>query len=382
LEGLAWLDPTNMLKSVALPPVVVESVASNEDDFSASAGSVRLGPKQDSFRIAYTIPVLTHPERVHFYYRLAGFSDWTDVGTRREAVFTNVPPGHFHFEVRAFSDDGAVSVTSTPLTLVRLPAWYQTWWFRTLALLSLFLLVWLAFAYRLRNERRLVANRVAARHAERERIARELHDTLLQGFQGLLMRVQVWVGDRDLSAARRSEMDHAIDQTQDLLSQGRDRILALRASNEEPRKLSTELREFCARFATTHPVRIQVIDAMPDVTLPNTLANEVLAIAHEAISNAVIHAKASLIEVELKRTEEAVQLTVRDDGCGIAAGIAGDGGREGHWGLIGMRERAQRMGAEFSISSDLVKGTHVSLTVPDVSRSPQRMRIWQRGASH
>lgn len=382
VKGLAWIDPARKLKNVVMPPPVVESVSSNHDTFSASADAIRLTPQQDSFRIAYTLPALSRPERVQFSYRLAGFSEWTDAGTRREAVFTNVPPGHFHFEVRASGGYGVASVTSAPLTLIRLPAWYQTWWLRTLAVGLLILLVWLAFVFRLRYERRLVAARVAdrveARYAERERIARELHDTLLSGFQGLLMHVQAWVGDKDLSAAGRSKMDRVIDQTRDLLIQGRDRILELRSNSDEPRQVASELREFCTRLAITYPSRIEVIDTVPEIILPHALAGEVLAIAQEAISNAAIHANASLIEVEFKRAKSAFQLIVRDDGCGIAAETARNGGRDGHWGMIGMRERAQRIGAQFSIASDRVGGTQVVLIVPTASSDRRKRLFWRR----
>lgn len=380
VKGLAWIDPAQRLKSPAIPPVVVESVSSNHDTFPVSTDAIRLTPQQDSFRIAYTVPALSQPERIRFAYRLEGFSDWTDAGARREAVFTNVPPGHFLFEVRAFVGYGVASVTSTPLPLIRLPAWYQTWWLRTLAVGLLVLLVWLAFVYRLRYERRLVADRVAvrveARYAERERIARELHDTLLSGFQGLLMHVQVWVSDKDLSAAARSQMERVIDQTRGLLIQGRDRILELRSSSDEPCHAVSELREFCTRFATTCHSRFEVIDAVPEVVLPSAMAGEVLAIAQEAISNAAFHASACLIEVEFKRMKHFLQLTVSDDGRGIAAEVAREGGRDGHWGLIGMRERAQRIGAQLSIGRGQVRGTRVVLIVPTpIAR--RQMPFWR-----
>ncbi len=382
VKVLAWIDPAQKLKSVVMPPPLVESVSSYHDTYSASSDPIRLTPQQDSFRIAYTLPALSRPERVQFSYRLAGFSDWTDAGAQREAVFTNVPPGHFRFEVRASDGYGGASVTSAPLTLIRLPAWYQTWWLRTLAVALLILLVRLAFVYRLRYERRLMADRVAdrleARYAERERIARELHDTLLSGFQGLLMHVQVWVGNKELSAAARSQMDRVIDQTRDLLIQGRDRILELRFNSDEPCLVASELRQFCATFATMYPSRIEVIDTVPEVILPNAIAAEVLAIAKEAISNAVVHGNASLIEVEFKRAKNALQLMVRDDGCGIAAETARDGGREGHWGLTGMRERAQRIGAQFSIASGRARGTQVVLIVPAVPRARRRRLFWRR----
>lgn len=381
VDRLAWIDPAQKLKSVVMPPVVVESVSSNHDTFAVSTGAIRLGPRQDSFRIAYTLPALSQPKRVRFSYRLAGFGDWTDAGARREAVFTNVPPGHFLFEVRAFVGYGVTSVASTPLPLIRLPAWYQTWWLRTLAAGLLVLLVWLAFVYRLRYERRLVADRVAvrveARYAERERIARELHDTLLSGFQGLLMHVQVWVGNKDLSTAGRAEMNRVIDQTRGLLIQGRDRILELRSDSDEPCHAASELREFCTRFTTTCPSRIEVIDTVPEVVLPSAIAGEVLAIAQEAISNAAFHANACLIEVEFKRAKHFLQLTVSDDGCGMAAEIARDGGRDGHWGLTGMRERAQRIGAQLSIGRGRVRGTQVVLMVPS-SIARRQVPFWRR----
>jgi signal transduction histidine kinase len=381
-NGVVWVDPAQLISNRLAPPISIDSIQADGKIHRPRDGLV-LPPNTRNIKLRFAALGLTIPERIQVRVRMSGVDHgWVDVGHSREAGYTNLGPGRYRLQVIAANEDGVWNSVGTSVDFRIAPTFFQTSWFVALCTVIAALLAWLGFIYRLRYERRLVANRLAATHAERERIARELHDTLLQGFQGLLMRVQVWVGDRDLSAARRLEMDRAIDQTQDLLSQGRDRILALRSSANEPRKLASELRDFCAGFATTHPTRIEVLDAEPSVMLPNTMANEVLAIAHEAISNAFLHAKATMIEVELKRVAGAVHLTVRDDGCGIGAEIVHAGGRAGHWGLIGMHERARRMGTALSISSDSTKGTRVLLMVPGTTRRRHRIRIWQRGTRH
>jgi len=381
-NGVVWVDPAQLISNELAPPVSIDSIYADGKIYRPGYG-LALPPHTRNIKLRFAALGLTIPERIHVRVRMSGVDHgWVDVGNTREAGYTNLRPGRYRFQVVAANEDGVWNRVGSTVDFRIAPTFLQTSWFIALCIAAVVLIVWLGFIYRLRYERRLIANRVAARHAERERIARELHDTLLSGFQGLLMRVQIWVGDRDLSAMRRSEMDRAIDQTQELLNKGRDRIVALRASNEESRALASELREFCTRFACDHSSPIEVIDTVPDMVMRDPVAGEVLAIAQEAISNAVAHANASLIEVGFKRVGEAVQLVIRDDGCGMTTGIASNGGREGHWGLIGMRERAQRIGAEFSISSDQVKGTQISLTVPVASPKPRRLRIWRRAARH
>ncbi len=373
--GLAWIDPAQWLKSVALPPLVVESVFSSKDTFSASAGAITLAHRQDSFRISYTIPALTHSERVRFSYRLAGFSDWTYAGTRREAVFTNVPPGHFRFEVRAFSGYGVASVTSAPLTLIRLPAWYQTWWLRTLVLLLLLLLLWLAFALRMRGLHR----RRQIRVDERERIARDLHDTLLQDVQGIQLRLQTWAADKSIEPRRRDEMSAVAINARDMLIDGRDRIIALRAADAKQGDLGTELRAIGEDYASLYaPQFVHMVQGDPRLLVPDVAA-EVLDIVREALRNAFVHSTACRVGLTIEWQRVALVLRVCDDGCGIDETVMREGGRPGHWGLRGMRERAAKIGAKLVLTARPDGGTEMLLAVPaGLVYAGAHSRLWHR----
>ncbi|MEO8779777.1 MAG: ATP-binding protein [Rhodanobacter sp.] len=360
LTGLAWVDPKNIPRHSSLPPIVIETLTSGSTSHSLSTANITLPPSQDSFRIAYTIPALSHPDRVNFSYRLAGFSDWQDAGARREAVFTHVPPGNYRFEVQAFGEQGVASITSEPLMLIRLPAWYQTWWFRTLALLPLILLLWLAYALRMR----VLQRRMQIRVDERERIARDLHDTLLQSVQGLQLRLQTWAADKSLEPKRRQEMSTVALNTREMLIDGRDRIIALRRTDASRQDLATALRAAGEEYASLYgPRYVMTMTGEPRPLLPDA-ESEVLDVIREGLRNAFVHANAN--DVELTITWRAIELrvSVSDDGVGISEKVLHDGGRAGHWGLLGMRERAAKMGGHLELHCPAEGGTELMLVVP------------------
>ncbi len=329
-NGVVWVAPAQLVSNKLAPLVSIDSICADGKRHRASEG-LKLPPNTQNIKVRFAALGPTLPERTQVRIRMSRVDrDWVDVGNVREAGYTRHGPGHYRFQVIDAKEDGVWNRIGATVDFRIEPTFFQTPWFISLYIASAAFLIRVVFSYRLRYERSLVADRVAARHAERDRIARELQDTLLQGFQGLLLRMQTWVSDPDLGDARRSETSRSIGQTRGLLIQGRDRILALRASDNDSRKLAWELQSFCARFATSHATRIEVIDAVPELMLPNVIAGEVVSIAQEALLNAIKHAKSSLMEVRLEHLKDAVRLTVRDDGCGIVTEIVEHGGPKGH----------------------------------------------------
>jgi signal transduction histidine kinase len=372
ITGLAWIDPAHLPASTRLPAVVMETVSSDKTTYRVGNESIRLSPEQSAFRIAYTTPALTHPERVQFSYRLQGFSDWQDVDTRREAVFTNVPAGHYVFQVRAVRAGDAASAVTASLTLTRAPAYYETWWFRALGLLLLAILLWIAYVLRLQALRRQMHIRVD----ERERIARDLHDTLLQGVQGLQLRLQTWAASPKLEPAHRQEMADVAIRARDMLIDGRDRIIALRRVDASP-DLAGDLRAIALDYTTLYRAGFVLTEEGAPRPLVPEVAQEILDIAREGLRNAFVHANASAVELCMQWRRDGLHVLVRDDGDGIDEAVLRDGGRAGHWGLQGMRERAERIGAKLVLRRGDEGGTELSLVVP-ARAAYASARLWRR----
>ncbi|WP_426687940.1 triple tyrosine motif-containing protein [Rhodanobacter ginsengiterrae] len=372
IGGLAWIDPVHMRKDPPLPPVVVETVSSGTATYQPSDRRIDLTAAQSSFRITYSTPALTHPERVRFAYRLAGFDDWQDAGTRREAVFTKVPAGRYQFQVRAMREGDAATALSAPLTLIRAPAYYETWWFRVLALLPLAIVLWLAYVLRMRALRRQMHIRVD----ERERIARDLHDTLLQGVQGLQLRLQTWAASPRLEPAHRQEMADVAVRARDMLIDGRDRIIALRRV-EASADLAGDLRAIALDYTTLYRAGFSLTEEGASRPLIPEAAQEILDITREGLRNAFVHANASSVALCMQWRRDGLHVLVRDDGDGIDETVLRDGGRAGHWGLQGMRERAEKIGARLLLRRGDENGTEVSLVVP-ARAAYASARLWWR----
>ncbi len=366
--SVSWLDPRSVLENRTPPTVSIDAVRVG-DTVYRSDGTLELPPLTRRLDIDYTAASMTQPQRVRFRYRLDGMDDaWQEsAGDNRRASYTNLAPGTYRFRVQAFNEDGVPSQGEASMALVVRPAWYESTAFRAACVALALLLAWLAFLLRARYVHARAWATIDARHAERERIARELHDTLLQGIQGWLLRVQVWAADASLPAARREEMGAAAERARDLLAEGRDRIIALRQDGIASANLADALRETGAEYAAAHGVPFTLTER-GSCSLDAAVVGEVLEIAREAIRNAFVHAGASSVRVDLLHTWWCLRITVSDDGRGIDAALLRAGGRDGHWGMDGMRERALRIGARLRWRSRSGEGTDVRLLVPRWAR--------------
>jgi signal transduction histidine kinase len=328
--------------------------------------NLALPPRTTELQIGYTAPSLSVPEKIRFRYRLEEVDkDWKDAGPRREAFYTRLGPGRYHFRVIACNNDGVWNEEGARLNFVIAPAWYQTIWFYLLCAVGFLALLWGIYQWRVQQLQRQFAIGLEASVSERTRIARELHDTLLQSFHGLLMRFQAVSNELD-DGEPKQELDEAIDQAARAITEGRDAVQELRSSVVESNDLAAAIgnlgRELAA--AASRPPEFTLQAEGPQRSLHPILRDEVYRVAGEALRNAYRHADARRIEVGIRYDKGQFRLRVRDDGKGMDPNLLVGNGRAGHFGLRGMRERAERAGGTLTVWSELESGTEVELSIP------------------
>ncbi|HUH54875.1 MAG TPA: two-component regulator propeller domain-containing protein [Rhodanobacter sp.] len=377
LNGISSIDPGHIRRNTVPPTVSIEGLHVADAGFPPTAGLV-LPKLTRSLRLDYTAASLTRPDRVRFSYQLEGVdNDWQNAGSRRQAFYTNLGPGQYRFRVRAANEDGLWSRHDAVVDFRIAPAFYQTWWFDLLCGFLAMGVLWLLYLMRLRQQ----ASRTLIRIMERERIARDLHDTLLQGVQGLQLRLQTWAASPRLEPAHRQEMTDVALRARDMLIEGRDRIIALRRVDVST-NLASDLRAVALDYTTLYPpVDFVLTEEGAPRPLIAVTAQEVLDISREGLRNAFVHASARLVELSIEWQPGVLQIRVRDDGCGIDEAILREGGRAGHWGLLGMRERAAKIGARLDLQRYGEGGTELRLIVPGrkvYAGMQPRLRDWLR----
>jgi signal transduction histidine kinase len=300
---------------------------------------------------------------------LEGHDDrWRDAGKRRQAFYTDLQPGKYRFRVIACNGDGVWNQTGASVDFSVLPAYYQTAWFKLAVAGFVLLALWSAYQLRVRRLHRQFEIGVEARVSERTRIARDLHDTLLQSFQGSLLYFQ---SASNLLPNRPNEakekLDKAIDEASDAISEARDAVAGLRSPALAISDLGIALRalgESLGGDPTAISPSLDVVMEGEPRNLNPVVRDEVFRIAAEALRNAFRHARASRIEVEIRYDIKQLRVRIRDDGKGIDRGTLGHGERTGHYGLHGMRERANLMGGNLEVWSDVHSGTEIEVTIP------------------
>jgi signal transduction histidine kinase/ligand-binding sensor domain-containing protein len=360
--GLTVVDPRVLGDDLAAvpAPVRVEAVVANDRTFgpertiSLPAGTRRL-------QISYTAVTLTSPNKIRFRYRLDGFdTDWIDAGPRRQAFYTNLSPRDYRFRVEAEAEDGTWRTSAASWGFAILPAFYQTSWFYALSVVSLALAVWGFWRMRLQ----IVRREFSLVLAERARLSREVHDTLLQSLVGVALQFDGISNSLDGSAAAaKAQLVRIRRQVEAYIREARQSIWDLRSPVLETHDLATALREFGRRAAAGQPVRfVSTVTGTPR-QCPAKVENQLLRIGQEAITNAVRHAGAKRIQLELQFDESSLRLRVSDDGQGFNDALHSHNG-DGHYGLTMMRERAEELGAQFTIVSTAGRGTDVETVVP------------------
>jgi len=363
------VDPSRLSTKPIPAPTYIESLAVDRKEIAAT-DNLKLSPHPRDLQIDYTSPTLTIPQKVKFRYRLDGYDhDWHDASTRRQAFYTNLPPGKYVFRVIAANSDGIWNETAAKLDFSVAPAYYQTNWFRALCGALFLVLLWAGYQFRVRQLQHQFDLTLDARVSERTRIARELHDTLLQSFHGLLLRFQTvfeLLPERPMEA--KEKLGSAVDQAAAAITAGRDAVQGLRDStvqgNDLAVAISTLGEGFAADGGNHRPAAFRVSVEGQSRNLHPILRDEIYKIAAEALRNAFRHSQARQIEVEIRYDPEQFRLRVRDDGKGIDPAILSSQGSEGHYGLPGMRERATLIRGKLVVWSEVDAGTEVELRVP------------------
>lgn len=360
------LDPASLSQSDLKSETYVESIVADRRKFPVN-NRVNLPPHPRDVQIDYTSPTFTIPQKVKFRYRLDPYDrDWHDAGTRRQAFYTDVPPGRYSFRVMACNRDGVWSDTAATLDFSVLPAYYQTTWFRALCASIFLALLWAAYQLRVRQLAARFNIRLDERVSERTRIARDLHDTLLQSFHGILLHFQTGI---NLLPGRpddaRKALEKALQQAKHAIVEGREAVQGLRSSVVEKNDLALAIRTLGEELAVnSNSTAFQVNVEGTARDLHPIVRDEIYRITGEAMRNAFRHAEATQIEVEIHYDERRLRVRVRDDGKGVDEKLLGDGGREGHFGLRGMQERATLIGGKLTVWSELCAGTEVELSLP------------------
>jgi len=373
-DGASVLDPRHIPFNKLPPPVHIEQIVANHKSYPVTSdadGNVRLPPLIRDLQIDYTALSFVAPEKVLFRYKLEGWDrDWLDAGTRRQAFYSNLPPRNYRFRVMACNNSGVWNEAGTFLDFSIAPAYYQTWWFRSLCAVGFLALLWSIYQLRVQQLQRQFNIGLEARVNERTRIARELHDTLLQNFHGLMFQFQAASNLmlRRPDEAKRS-LDDAIDETKKALAESRDAIQGLRsepiAKGNLAELLMSTSRELADADGSQHQPVFDLIEEGERRTLSPTVSNDICRIALELMRNAYQHAHARRIEAEIRYGGSMFRLRIRDDGKGIEPKVLKEGGKVGHWGLRGACERADRIGAHLDLWSEPGNGTEVQLLVPN-----------------
>ena len=387
-DGVSIIDPRHLPRNELPPPVHVEQITADRKIYDTSSdvnGHLRLPPLIRDLEIDYTALSLVAPEKNQFRYKLEGQDpDWQSVGNRRQAFYNDLSPGNYRFRVIASNNSGVWNEQGAALDFSIAPAYWQTLSFRAACAVAFVCLIWALFWLRSRQIAREFEATLEGRVAERTRIARELHDTLLQNLQGLVLRfrtVQSLFSTRPEEA--REILESAIDQAREALTEGRQAVQGLRSAAVDTDELSKAIRtlgeELVRDAAHDGSVELRLnIEGTPRALQP-LMRDEIYRITGEALRNAFRHSEAKRIEVQLGYSERRFDLRVRDEGKGIDPSFLSDDVLLGHYGLRGMRERAKEIGGTLTIWSALGLGTKIELSVPGTAaylRARRARRFW------
>ena len=360
-NGLVWIDPARMALN-RVPPTVIIRTLEADRHYPAAPGIV-LPPRTDKVHFRYTATSLPIPERVAFRYRLDGVDEqWQDAGPRREAFYNRLGPGDYAFQVIASNNDGVWNEQGATLRFRVRPAWYQTQAFRVACAILIFLAIWALYRLRVRQIEAAAKARFDERLAERTRLAREIHDTLLQTIQGSKMVADDALDDTSDPARMRNTMQQLSGWLARAMAEGRAALNSLRSSTTETNDLLEAIQRATENAMVPRSMNVTVSATGDRREMHPIVRDEIYRIGYEAILNASAHSGASRLSVELEYAQNLL-LRVKDNGSGIDAEVAEEG-KPGHFGLQGMRERAARIDGKLTIASAKGAGTTITLVVP------------------
>jgi ligand-binding sensor domain-containing protein/signal transduction histidine kinase len=328
---------------------------------------------QNSFSFQFSALSFRNPSTNRYRYKLEGLDQsWHEAGSgQRVASYTTLPAGAYRFRVQAATSRGTWGEPGRTVDITIQPAWWSTWWFRALVATLLIAAAVAFYLLRVRQISRQFLIRLEERVSERTRIARELHDSLLQGFQGLMFRLQAV---RQLLPERPGDaskfLDSAMEVGDQAICEGRDAVENLRSSTFDDGDLASVLGALGAELAVATDAQVPpeyrvVIEGKPRELRPD-VRDDICRIAREAVRNAYRHANARHIETEVTFADTELRVRVRDDGIGVDSTILARGQRAGHWGLPAMRERGESIGGRLNVWSEKNAGTEVELRISAV----------------
>ena len=363
-RGVAWIDPEGIRRNPLPPPVQIQSITVNGQAFDSG---VKLPARPADVRIDYAALSLSIPERVRFRYRLEGYEkDWQDAGTRRSAFYTKLGPGQYTFHVIACNNDGIWNEQGASAGLLVPPAFFQTTWFGALCVAVALGLIRLFYLLRLRQIAVGIQGRFDERLAERTRIARELHDSLLQNLVGVSLQLDA-IAKQAVSApdAGETAIRRVREEVDACVREARGKVWDLRAPTGEGLPfLLQQLMNQSESSSSAHCALTVLGSPRP---CPGEIEEELLGVAKEAIHNAIRHARPKKLRLILEYQRRSLLLSVSDDGDGFDWG---EGSRKpGHSGLKDMGERVERIRGKWKITTAVGQGTRIEVNVPYSSKA-------------
>jgi signal transduction histidine kinase/ligand-binding sensor domain-containing protein len=368
-DGVGVVDPGHLPRNNVPPPIKIEGIVADHAPFPFGP-SVKLPALTRELQIDYTAFSFVDPEKVRFRYKLEGFDpDWKDVGGRRQALYTNLPPRQYRFRVMASNNDGVWNTAGASLEFWILPAFYQTLWFKLSCIGSIAVLLWMLYRWRVRQIAARLRVRYEARLDERARISRELHDNLLQNITGFALQLD---GLRKAVTAPESAKDRLQDlriQAEQWMHEAREAVWDLRSAPDlEDHDLPDALQEAGRQTTKGKEVQFNLTVAGKRRAAPPMVREQLLRIVQEATRNAVRHGQAKEITTHVAYMDSDIRISICDDGCGFNLDEASR--KTGHCGLASMRERAEQIGANLTISTAPGQGTEIEIIAP-ISPQPQ-----------
>jgi signal transduction histidine kinase len=365
-RGLSVVEPRALALSRLVPRVAIDAIEVNDRPVAESAHALSAGAMK--LEISYTVPELTYPLKERFRYRLEGFdSGWIDAGNRRQALYTNLPPGRYAFHVDSSGDEGRWAEAEAVWAFSIAPPFYRTWWFYGAIGLMVAAVLWGAWELRVRQLRRHFSLVLG----ERVRLSRELHDTLLQSLVGVALEFDAVSKSLDSSPdLAKARVVKIRERVEEYIREARRSIWSLRSPALETGDLIEALREGAARATSDQPVELEFSVSGAPQRYASDVEHQLMRIGQEAVLNAARHAQAKTIRMHVDFGASTVALRVADDGRGFDAQHAAESTSD-HYGITTMRERAEQVGGHVTISSHPGRGTVVEAVVPVAHAEPE-----------
>jgi ligand-binding sensor domain-containing protein/signal transduction histidine kinase len=351
-------------------PVIIDQVMADGLQIPVASG-ISLGPDNVKLEVHYGVVLLRSQERIRFRYMLEGFDKtWSDASPARVAYYTNLPPGSYHFRVAAFEMNNPEQVASATLEVVQKPHFYRTSWFLSCMVSLLGVSVWSIYQFRLGQLRA----RFQAVLNERNRLAREMHDTLIQGCASVSALLEAHSSLAERAAGSNDDLlDCARTHLRSTIEEARQAVWGLRSDSESASDLNSLLSKMTKQFSHEFALPVEYYTSGKPFVFDQTTVHEVLMVVREALYNSVRHARPNRIQLNISFDENTCSIGVRDDGSGFDPATLLDH-PDHHYGLVGIRERVERIGGKFTLSSEIGAGTDLSIEVPR-SADPNLKRV-------